>query len=536
MPEFSCYFKNHTLHWVDALKVHRAGRASGGCLFGFKKCLQEKYRLKFQQLSGATVLSLLINNDKIFLIPCYLNCNNWVEDLKKLENTLVALKDYKFCIFGDLNARLADAQVIDKHFLEHAPLISAQRCSKDTVINSEGRKLLSVIDDFGGIIINGRISTDTEGSFTFFGPTSNTVIDYGICSLGFLNYVKSFEVQCKAYSDHMPLVSELIFSFSGETAKKNSMLPKRLVWQDKKQDSYNTQLLSVINCEYINHVSDINQKVEVLKEKIKVSAGLNSNSKSLAPKNKWYDWQCENARRRMLKALNKLRKFNTPEFREDYKSSRSFYLKICREKKALKYENDIAALESVKNSKDWWALANGLKQSKPKINTNLSSNDFRVHFEALLKQDSCVNNISWSLPMVSDPFLDAPFELRELRLVLNSLKDKKAPGKDRIPYEFYKYAPLEFQEEVLALLNQIFLRSDFPRSFRTSIIVPLFKKGDPNLPSNYRCLCFADTLNKIFSGILLIRINSWIDCNESVLNEFQFGFERDIQLLMPYSV
>ena len=60
-----------------------------------------------------------------------------------------------------------------------------------------------------------------------------------------------------------------------------------------------------------------------------------------------------------------------------------------------------------------------------------------------------------------------------------------------------------------------------PISFRKSIIVSLFKKGDPNVAANYRALSLIDTVCKIFNNILLNRLEK-----NNILNEFQAGFRK----------
>ena len=76
-----------------------------------------------------------------------------------------------------------------------------------------------------------------------------------------------------------------------------------------------------------------------------------------------------------------------------------------------------------------------------------------------------------------DPFLDSPFEYIELISVIKSLKHNKSPGLDGLPYEFYKNTPSCFLSELVQVFNAI--------SFKKSIIVPFFKKGDPNVAANY---------------------------------------------------
>ena len=71
----------------------------------------------------------------------------------------------------------------------------------------------------------------------------------------------------------------------------------------------------------------------------------------------------------------------------------------------------------------------------------------------------------------------------ELVSVVSCLKSNKSPGPDGIPYEFYKYSCHTFLIEVLNVFNFIFLHKNIPDSFKESIIIHFFKKGDPNILS-----------------------------------------------------
>jgi len=99
---YNCYFKEYILFWEGATKVCRAGRAKGGCLYGFKKSIQKKFCLKFTKLSEKNVLSIKIKNDICYLVPFYLNCTNWSADFENFETLMPLLSDKMFCIVGDL--------------------------------------------------------------------------------------------------------------------------------------------------------------------------------------------------------------------------------------------------------------------------------------------------------------------------------------------------------------------------------------------------------------------------------------------------
>ena len=71
----------------------------------------------------------------------------------------------------------------------------------------------------------------------------------------------------------------------------------------------------------------------------------------------------------------------------------------------------------------------------------------------------------WSMPYIIDPFLDSPIELCEIKNVIKSLKHNKTPGQDGIPYEFYKYAPNCFINELLQYLTRYFYMKPFQKVF-----------------------------------------------------------------------
>ena len=89
---FLNYFRDFELFWDDATKTHRAGRASGGCVFAYKKNLAEYFSPKFLHFHNNVCLSVKINNDNCLLIPRYLNCNHWAADFDAFDFFINDLK------------------------------------------------------------------------------------------------------------------------------------------------------------------------------------------------------------------------------------------------------------------------------------------------------------------------------------------------------------------------------------------------------------------------------------------------------------
>lgn len=519
---FSSFFKNYSLHWIAATKVHKAGRASGGCLYGFKKEIQKKFSLKFITVNSNVVLSAKFSDDVYYFIPRYLNCTNWKSDLESFEIFLDAFSPSNFCIVGDLNARIGEEQYIDQNELLNLPHICNVRCSKDKTINWQGRRLMDVIDKVGGIVLNGRTVNDAQGDYSFCGVMGSSVIDYCICSYNFLQLVDNFSVASKPYSDHMPLCLRIKIPIHSSENKMGPVFRKHY-WNGKLTDQYRRNLSRDQLFETNTSVDDM---VHAIKTKIKRANVRKPGRTFFKPRQKWFDWKCFRFHSVMQKKLHEFRRKHTAINRSRFLSSRSDYLEVCSLKK-LQYQNDnLMMLDKVTCSKDWWNISNSLKSRKYLPNGNLDADDFYLHFSSMLRNQDDVQVFSWCMPCIVDSVLDSPIEPCELYAVVKNLKLNKSPGSDGIPYEFYKYAPPCLVNQILFVFNKIFLLEKVPLSFRQSILIPLYKKGDPNLVTNYRGLSLIDTLCKIFNSILLNRISDWLSSN-NILNEFQAGFRRE---------
>ena len=521
---FVSFFKDYVLYWEDATKLSRMGRPSRGGLYGFRKHLQSSFEMKFVNLNSTVTLFAKFNDTNLHFIPCYLNSATWANDFDKLKCTINHIKDVPFCIIGDLNCRVANNQKLEKSIVDNYPLITIERNSKDKILDSKGRQLLSFLDDCGGIILNGRVISDSAGEKTFCGVMGSSVIDYCICSYDLLKCITEFRIDSKPFSDHMPL--SIKFCVVEDKSTKAISLPPKIPWVQKNCEQYRNQLSNLVSVTYLQSEISIQEKLDVCIDKIKCASIKYQVKKHFVPRNDWFDAKCENFRQRMLKSLDTYRDTGLDVDRIRYTQNRSKYTKLCDEKKLDKKIANINKLNTVKNSAEWWKLANFLRKNTPKVGNNLSSSDFYNYFKSLLCDSNSTQQLQWCSDFRIDPFLDSPFELRELGIVLKTLKTGKAPGEDRISYEFYVNAPIAYQEEVLLLFNRIFLTESIPNSFLRSIVVPCFKKGDVNTVSNYRGLSLLDSVYKIFTGLILSRLNSWLECH-NIINEYQAGFRKN---------
>ena len=127
-----------------------------------------------------------------------------------------------------------------------------------------------------------------------------------------------------------------------------------------------------------------------------------------------------------------------------------------------------------------------------------------------------------SSPVSNSCYCDAISEL-EVWNSLNSMKPKFSCGPDNLPFSiFVKFsrvlsAPLTF------LFNLSLDNGIFPASLKDAKVIPIFKKGDKELATNYRPISLLNSVSKIFEKVIAARMKDFLD-KFNILYDFQFGF------------
>ena len=94
-------------------------------------------------------------------------------------------------LFGDFNARTGDKNAKDVPLPDSIFPLEKDECdveeqyrrkSNDVITNDFGRYLLNVCEQFGLVILNGLLSDDKQGHFTYIAYNGSSVIDYFVVS------------------------------------------------------------------------------------------------------------------------------------------------------------------------------------------------------------------------------------------------------------------------------------------------------------------------------------------------------------------
>ena len=75
----------------------------------------------------------------------------------------------------------------------------------------------------------------------------------------------------------------------------------------------------------------------------------------------------------------------------------------------------------------------------------------------------------------------------------------------------------------------------FPETFKKSKIIPLYKKGDSSLLSNYRPISLLPTISKIFERIIYNQLYQYFNDNELLAEQQCYGvMGTELRLLTDY--
>lgn len=176
-----------------------------------------------------------------------------------------------------------------------------------------------------------------------------------------------------------------------------------------------------------------------------------------------------------------------------------------------------------------WILVGDLsgKNSKPAIQLKGGSTTKRLenwldHFKNLLgKKPTLPENESLPREQISPPLNIpiSPFTLKELTNVLSQTKSCKAFGPDNIPPIIWKDS--NFHGFLLQLCNLALDENICTNHWLKSSIIPVPKKGDLTLATNYRGISLLPIAAKIYNKLLLNRIRPHVD---PILRKNQNGF------------
>ena len=116
-------------------------------------------------------------------------------------------------------------------------------------------------------------------------------------------------------------------------------------------------------------------------------------------------------------------------------------------------------------------------------------------------------------------------EMDVLQLI-NKMDNKSSSGHDGISNRILKSIKNIICKPIALIINQMIETGVFPTSLKIAKTIPLYKKGDPHMPSNYRPISLLPTISKIFERVIYNQLYDHFIKN-NLLSEQQYGFRAN---------
>ena len=127
------------------------------------------------------------------------------------------------------------------------------------------------------------------------------------------------------------------------------------------------------------------------------------------------------------------------------------------------------------------------------------------------------------LPSSSPGINDINTSPAAVRRVLGSLKSNSAAGPDGIPAIFYRKGAPSLSFPMSIVFRSLIDLHDLPSEWRHSIITPVFKKGSPSDPSNYRPISLTCSCCKILETLIVHDLIYFLNTH-NLISKQQHGF------------
>ena len=450
------------------------------------------------------------------------------------------------------------------------------RVSMDTTINAYGHDLISICSANSLIICNGSYPPDNiSGLKTCHTANGSSCVDYAIISSYLGPAVDSFEVGgLESFSDHCPISltirtpnthclkpttpNEIAEALADDLTSRvdepmeNNSINYKIHWNKDKLQELNNYLQQ--HHPSRSNISDNSLSIETLIENFTdqlidagMTVGCARKTKLKAPRQneksnniqrarlpyQWFDNECRSYKSEVLKSLSDWRH----DYSNDTLKSRYFDLKaswkrlIKKKKRSACYKWNKSLKQMINSDPNsFWNII----RPKSKTTTNppkISPEQWKQYFEKLFSSDK---SNSYNVTSPASPINDnqnpchsqePEITLPEIEAAISNLKLCKSSGLDFITNEVIKSLPKSWINYLRMIFNKILQTGKYPYKWASSVIQPIYKSGNRNLPSNYRGISLITCIGKLFTRIINERLKKWAE-NSNILCKEQFGFQK----------
>jgi hypothetical protein len=242
-----------------------------------------------------------------------------------------------------------------------------------------------------------------------------------------------------------------------------------------------------------------------------------SGSKGARKKNGWWDRECEQSKKEVVKALREWRRNKIDRSR--FLEAKRRYRERCREKKKQKWEREEKEIKEIRTEREVWKYINRKRKKKESVSKEITIQEWEEYFMKLLEGRKEEGEVGTQMKEKQTAPGETEITAEEVERQIRNLKKRKAPAWDEVQNKAWMYRTERMVE------NGVWRGEGFSVDWREGVICPIFKKGEKNRAENYRGITLPNTGYKLYASVLSERMKREIE-EKGVLPDSQAGFRK----------
>jgi len=443
------------------------------------------------------------------------NINNFLIEFNNvITNLLNTHKNTKIIIIGDLNINILDTLHTTENYLD----------------------ILNTLNFTSHVNIATR-------------PESNTCLDHVFTNINtYTNSQISVQVSLidSLITDHYPVITQIIDNNSNI---KNNINAERIIYSSINYNKLNDLIKFTKWVDVITDSNNANTNINIFTTTLQNLLKQSTTDNQRKPKkinNPWILPGILNS----IKKRDKLHKLSRKEpfnilLKSKYKKYRNKLSEIIAKSKINYFSEKIKT--NINNPKKIWSTIkqattqNTSNPSNIRLNINNSTydsntdplilaNEFNNYFLKMgnHKESNTINQNSNISNNQSHSLYLRKITKTEISNIISNMKNDSAPGIDGISINVIKKFN-KFMSNILEIIfNQILKEGLIPDSFKTAVVVPLYKgSGLKTSLTNYRPISLLNVFSKIFKKAVKTRLLNYLEENNLLPNS-QYGFRNGL--------
>ena len=138
------------------------------------------------------------------------------------------------------------------------------------------------------------------------------------------------------------------------------------------------------------------------------------------------------------------------------------------------------------------------------------------------------NNVNYHTYLTNKPNVNFKFKAVDTKII-NDIIDKFAPkssfGFDGIPMKLLKTVKDALLKPITLIINQMLATGIFPEKLKLAKVIPIYKKDDDTLFTNYRPISLLPTISKIFEKVIFKQLYAHFQ-EKNLFYSSQYGFRE----------